>query len=143
MKSFLLIIVFLLGLLIQDEGSVEMYRVEKEDYIELHAKNSNLFPVTVELNLELEHLKPSRKLPVIDYLPANQNKKMLDLTFTDIEKGWNMRSMYRFYMGSIFAKHKDSFAYQLPFPKGETYKIDQGFGGAFSHQGDLRHSYRN
>jgi murein DD-endopeptidase MepM/ murein hydrolase activator NlpD len=140
MKSFWLILFLLSTFLVQDEGSVEVYRVEKEELIELHARNSNLFPVTIELDLELEGLKPSKRLPVIDFIPANQSKKMLNLTFSDKRQGWDMRSKYRYYMGNILANHRDEFAYRLPFPIGETYKIDQGFGGAFSHQGDLRHS---
>jgi len=140
MKSFLVILFILSSFIVQEKGSVEVYRIEKEEYIELHARNTNLFPVTIEIDLEIKHLRPDKKLPVVDFLPPGSNKKMLNLTFTDKQKGWDVRSQYRYYMGNIFAKHKDTFAYQLPFPKGETYKIDQGFGGAFSHQGDLRHS---
>lgn len=140
MKSFWLILFLLSILVAQNKGSVEVYQVEQEESIELHARNSNLFPVTVELDMELKHLRPDKRLPVVDFIPPNQDKKMVALSFVDKSQGWDIQSRYRYYMGNIFVRHRDSFAYRMPFPRGETYRVDQGFGGAFSHQGDLRHA---
>ena len=33
----------------------------------------------------------------------------------------------------VLTNHDDSYEYALPFPRGKTYKIIQGFGGRFSH----------
>jgi murein DD-endopeptidase MepM/ murein hydrolase activator NlpD len=140
MKSFWLILFLFSGFLVQENGSVEVFQVEQDDFVELKAKNTHPFPITIELGMEIENLKPDKSIPVIDAIPANQTKKMVVLRFTDKSKGWSVNTRYSYYMGSIFARHNDSFAYHLPFPKGETYKLDQGFGGAFSHQGDLQHA---
>lgn len=140
MKAFWLI-VFLLSFTIgQDEGTVEVYRVEKDEHIELHVKNTKIYPVTLELNADIENLEPGKRLPLIEYVSPNENRKLLNLRFTDKANGWNLRTRYRYYMGNIFAQHNDDFAYRLPFPIGETYKVDQGFGGTFSHQGQLQHA---
>jgi len=139
-KTWLSLFILVLLLFQQDSKTVEIYRVEREDRLEVFARNSNIYPVTVELNVEVEHLKPNRNLPYIGVVPAKGNEKLLDLMFTDKEKGWNVRSSYTYYPGNIFAHHQDGYAYRLPYGKGEFYKVAQGFGGTFSHQGDLQHS---
>lgn len=140
MKSFWFILFLSLGFLTQDKGSVEVYRAEKEEHIELHARNTHLFPITIELGVETERLETSKRLPVVDVVPANTSQLLVSFKYTDLSQGWDLRTKYRYYVGSIFARHNDSFAYRLPFPVGETYKVDQGFGGSFSHYGDLRHA---
>lgn len=140
MKSVWLILFLIAGGLSQDERSVNVYRVEKEEALELHAANTNIYPVTLELNLITEGLKTNANLPYTGVLPSQSDQKIMDLSYTNKQAGWNIQSSYRFYMGDIFARHNDSFAYRLPFPKGDQYRVTQGFGGEFSHQGELRHA---
>lgn len=140
MKSIWILLFLLTGLIRQDQGNVEVYRVEKDDHLEIYARNTNIYPVTIELDFELEHLKPNKNLPYIGFLRSQNNQKIMELSYTDKQAGWDYRSKYRYYMGNIFARHNDAFAYRLPYPKGEVYKVDQGFGGAFSHRGDLQHA---
>ncbi|MCP9290285.1 M23 family metallopeptidase [Gracilimonas sediminicola] len=140
MKSFWVILFLIAGLLSQDKGSVEVFRIEKEEHIELHARNTNLYPVTIELDADIDKLEPQKKLSLVDFLPANSNRLLVRFTYKDLKEGWNLNTRYRYYMGNIFARHNDSFAYRLPFPIGESYKVDQGFGGTFSHYGDSRHA---
>lgn len=141
MQKFIWVLLLLLSLgWFQENGRVEIYRVEKEDRLEIYARNTNIYPVTVELDFELENLTPSRGLPYTGYLSAQNNQKIMELYYSDKRAGWDYRSKYRYYMGNIFARHNDAFAYRLPYPKGEVYKVDQGFGGVFSHQGDLQYA---
>jgi murein DD-endopeptidase MepM/ murein hydrolase activator NlpD len=140
MKSIWWILFLLFMVPAQDEGSVEIYRVEESDRIELFGRNKNIYPVTVEIDVEAENLSPNKKLPVIEVIPPNSNRSLVSLAYSNIEEGWNLRTKYRYYMGDIDAKHQDSFAYRLPYAKGEKFRVAQGFGGYFSHQGDLRHS---
>lgn len=140
MKSFWLILFLLTILISQDPSTVQVYRVERDDRIEVYAQNSNIYPVTIELDLQVEHLKSDRNLPYTGIISAQGNEKLLDLLFTDKDQGWNIQSSYTYYPGNIFAQHQDSYAYRLPYPKGESYEVAQGFGGTFSHQGDLQHS---
>lgn len=140
MKSFWFLILLIPGLFFQDNGEVEVYRVEKEDRLEVFARNTKTYPVTIELNIQFENLKPDKNLPYTAVISPRDNTKIMELTYTDLEKGWEYRSSYRYYMGDVFARHNDSFAYRLPFPKGDSYRITQGFGGGFSHGGELQHA---
>lgn len=124
----------------QDEQSVIIYRQDKIDRIEIYAKNNNIYPVTVEVNFELQNLKPTEKLPYTTELRARENANILDLQKEGKNKEWNYRSSLRYFMGSVQARHDNRYAYKLPFAKGQSYWLSQGFNGSFSHQGDLKHS---
>lgn len=146
MKSFWFLLLLSISVLFsavgvaQNSSAVEVYRVEREDRLEVYAKNSNIYPVTIELDLRIENLTPDKKLPYTTMISPRNDKKLMDLTFDNKEEGWGYRSTFRYYMGNIFARHNDSFAYRLPYPKGDSYRVTQGFGGEFSHMGELQHA---
>lgn len=141
MKSFwFLLLLISTPLFSQDNGNVEIYRVEKEDRIEVYAKNSNIYPVTIEVNLNIENLIPDKKLPYITTLSPRSDEKIMDLRHDNKQEGSGFSSSFRYYMGNISARHNDSFAYRLPYPKGDSYRVTQGFGGEFSHYGELQHA---
>jgi murein DD-endopeptidase MepM/ murein hydrolase activator NlpD len=140
MKSFWFLLLLIPGIFLQDSGEVEVYRVEKDDRLEIFARNTYIYPVTLELNLQIKNLRPNKSLPFTTVISPQNNSKIMELAFTDKAKGWEYRSSYRYYMGNIFARHDDSFAYRLPFPNGDSYRVSQGFGGDFSHGGELQHA---
>ena len=41
---------------------------------------------------------------------------------------------FYFSLGSEVMENTDSYVYELPFEKGKTYKVVQGYGGRFSHK---------
>lgn len=120
--------------------SVEVYKIEKDNVLEIHAKNSNPHPVTIELKLDIKNLKPNENLPYIGVLASHSDSKIMELEYINKNEGWDINASYIHYTGDIYARHNDSFAYRLPYPKGETYTVDQGFGGKYSHQGALQHA---
>lgn len=124
----------------QDQRSVEIYRVEKEGYLELYVKNNNVYPVTFELDLELINLESNLKIPHTGILMPRSNRKLLELKHKDPSLPWDYRSTYTYYMGNILANHDNRIAYRLPYPKGIEHRVDQGFGGTFSHQGDMEYA---
>lgn len=124
----------------QNTGNVEIYRVEQDDRLEVFVKNTNIYPVTVEVDLKIENLTPSKNLPYTTTIPPRNNKKIMDLRYANKAEGWRFSSSFQYYMGNIFAQHNNSFAYRLPYPKGDSYRVTQGFGGEFSHSGELQHA---
>jgi len=140
MKTILFLLIFLTTALIQDNSSVNVYRIETETSIEIYAENSNIYPVTVEYMVDYKNLKPNRELPLVQVLQSNSEQKLMVFEYSNLSEGWDYSSRYRYYMGDISVRHYDSFAYRLPFPIGEEYLLTQGFNGAFSHQGELPHA---
>ena len=124
----------------QEKPTVEVYNVEKESSIEVHARNTNPYPVTIELDIELTNLKANKRLPVIQALPPNSEAKVTELTVKKRSEEWGFSTSYRYYMGSIFADHNNNFVYRLPYQLGTEYKVAQAYNGDFSHNGVLAYS---
>jgi murein DD-endopeptidase MepM/ murein hydrolase activator NlpD len=125
---------------IQQSQSVLVYHEEAQNGAVVIAKNSNYFPVTLNIKMDLTNVSSSRRNPITIVLPGRSQSQVAQLTITDKTKSWRVNYNYSYHMGSIFAKHDDQFAYRLPYQRGESYRLDQGFDGAFSHQGDGRYS---
>ena len=124
---------------IQD-SSVVIYNQETKEGIVLNARNKNSYPVTVELTLDLDNMKASRNGKIIDVLKSHNEKSLVSLFVDDKSEKYGVKYSYTYYMGSIFAKHDDRYAYRLPFRKGSSFILDQGYNGEFSHTGDVRYS---
>jgi hypothetical protein len=139
MKVLIILILSLsLGYQQNQEKSVTVYNVESENGIELHGKNTNYYPVTIELEMNLTNMASSKGNPVVAVIEGRSEVKLTDLKVQTENKSWGMQNSYIFYQGSIFVNHDNNFAYKLPFKKGETYRLDQGYNGSFSHSGDSR-----
>lgn len=122
------------------EQTVEVYRVEKDGIVELHARNRNIYPVTLELDADLVNMKSSKKLPLSDVIKGTSNKLITILTPVKKDQKWEFQSSYKYYMGSIFAQHNDSYEYRLPYRVGSEHKVTQGYHGTFSHKGRITYS---
>jgi len=133
-----LIVTFFVGFQGVQEKSVTVYSLEKEEGIELYGKNTNFYPVTIDLDLNLQNMSSSKGDPIVTIIGGRSEVKLTDLKLIKKDASWSMKYNYLFYKGSIFANHNDGFAYRLPFRKGETHRLDQGYNGSFSHNGDAR-----
>lgn len=124
----------------QEAPEIEVYQVNREKYVELWAKNPEVYPVTLTLLAELENMKSDRPLPATQVLPAHEACIVARLYPADPSKQWGYRTSAQSYMGGIDAVHDDRYAYRLPYRLGDTYRVSQGYGGKFSHQGAIRYS---
>lgn len=141
MKMILLIsILSLLFSSFQEKPTVEVFNVEKESSIEVHAKNTNPYPVTIELEIEMTNLSSSKRLPLVQALARESEVKLTELTVKKQSERWGFSTSYKYYMGSIFADHNDNYVYRLPYQLGGEYRVAQAYNGDFSHSGTLAYS---
>lgn len=104
--------------------------------IEFEAENLNPYRVTLTLDFEsISNLKPSLHLPLSIELAGYSKKKILALNRIDTVKSINYKSSYGWVRGSPFVKHNDAYVYGLPFAKGSTVRVSQGYHGDTSHKG--------
>jgi murein DD-endopeptidase MepM/ murein hydrolase activator NlpD len=102
--------------------------------------NPNLCPETVTFRATLTNITPSRKLPFTVEIPPGATEELCTFTPTDPEKKDSWRYNWNSQMGSAKAKHDDTYIYTLPYPKGKTFKVMQGYLGAFSHNGEFQYA---
>ncbi|MEQ8240156.1 MAG: M23 family metallopeptidase [Cyclobacteriaceae bacterium] len=131
-KIFALLIILTLSLQLNAQG-VEVFKKELEEgKIEVWVKNTSLATHTVKVDIEQSGMVQDTKTPIIKVLEGNTTEKIATLTPKP-------KTSYRFgyrsinVKGNALAKHDDSYIYDLPYPKGNTYKIDQGYMGTTTH----------
>ncbi len=110
------------------------YENKARGYI-LYVNNPDLFPISIQLNLELENLafsEADRKVFVIP--PKVQRFKIGELTASQNGR-YKFNYKFKSTIGDITITDYDkSIAYDLPFQKGKSYHLYQGYRGSFSHQ---------
>ena len=102
----------------------------------LYASNSELYPISISLELELTNYTFSEGNKRIFVIPPKTEKlKLGGLTVGNSRERATFGYKYKVAMGDVTNKKMDKdYQYDLPFQKGESYKLWQGYNGSFSHQ---------
>lgn len=126
--------------LLFSQKSAKMYYEAKQDSVIYYADNIEIYPISVAFteSPELENLKTPLPFKMITVVPPNSTKqKLVSFAVVDKKKGWKIKKMPSYYTLAGNATQKtydESYIYDLPYKKGESYKIYQGYNGTFSHQ---------
>jgi murein DD-endopeptidase MepM/ murein hydrolase activator NlpD len=104
------------------------------DTVHVYLENRGTGDVTVDFNLELENMAPSTQLPIVATYPARRAWRLVSLVVRDPDQRWGYRSSLQWIFGSLEARHDDGYAYHLPFARGTTHLVGQGYRGRISHQ---------
>lgn len=102
-------------------------------------QNPLFAPVTFEFEVRGSNLSLSGKTKFVQVFPP----RSLTLAFwgkpARDEAPWSLNYAWHYIMGDINAV-PDGAVYDLPFAPGQSFRINQGYGGAFSHSGELEYS---
>ena len=107
--------------------------VEQQSRVEVFAHNKKAFPVTLSVRLKTSNLQP-RNFTVTQVLPRRQSIKLKTLQRTTDRRPYDYEFRFDWAIGDAQAEPAD-YAYGLPYKPGTTYRVLQGFGSSFSHQG--------
>lgn len=135
MKLCILFLFSSLTLFAQRDVDVKYYYEKVGDSFEIFVDNDEYCEVTAVLQLSYENVTVSTKNKNTFIIPARSKQvKLSELTAIDYGK-YGFEFTHREYRGDItkssFTNH---YPYSLPFLKGKSYKVIQGYNGAFSHK---------
>ncbi len=121
---------------LQELDVLEVYDEKtEEDVISIYADNKAHCPITVMIDFpKKKNVTIDVKLPHIHLIPAN-SKKLLVMT-VKLKRGveTSFQYGYTYFLGDTKnAKHEDEHLYKLPFEKGTSILLGQGYKGRFSH----------
>lgn len=138
MKFFLIVFLLITSLVLSSQPDVNVYFEEIKDGFGVFADNSEYCPVSVEIKLELQNLSSARGDKIFAIIPPNAKKHYITkLKVIDTGKESNLGSNLVANYGNHKQKDYDTtVVYQLPWKKGGTYNVFQGYNGTFSHQGE-------
>ena len=141
------VIFYILGLLvipINAQENFEVYYEESEKGYTIYADNGEFSPVSVEIDFTIENLTSSIGDIKIIKVPAETEKYYIaDLVIVDRRKSVRLGFGVRYNHGNHLQESYDTdFVYQLPFKKGTTHMVTQGYNGKTSHQNEYALDFR-
>lgn len=136
MKRILFVFILYFGIIITSkcQGVKLFYEKWPLGYI-IYAANSELYPISVSLELDILNLYFSGGERRVFVIPAKHEKfKIGELSVMQPNERTGFRYKYISTLGDVtVTNYERSFEYDLPFQKGKTYKVYQGYNGSFSH----------
>ncbi|MFY0601055.1 MAG: peptidoglycan DD-metalloendopeptidase family protein [Cyclobacteriaceae bacterium] len=106
----------------------------EDNRIQIIIQNKTKLDQSVELDCKLDGMTASESLPKTQFVRAGAEAVFVTLSPKDIYKAHSFGTSIRYVEGNVMAAHDDDFIYRLPYPKGKTYKVDQGYLGNKTHQ---------
>ncbi len=113
--------------------------VHHKDRAYVIADNRGAATATLHIQCEMKNAVSSLQNRSF-LVPANSRVTLIAITSRDVTKEWSFDYSYSYLWGQPGAKHNDRYAYRIPFEKGKSVRVMQGFGGSFSHTGEDRYS---
>ncbi len=92
-------------------------------------------PITATLKLDLTNAKSNVELPATVVVPSQSRQQALTIV-PEKNLAWKYHYDWNYRPGDRAAKHDDTYIYRLPYPKGKSYSVMQGYDGKFSHHGE-------
>lgn len=142
MKKILISGLLLPFITLFSQKNIKIYHEKKGDTLTLYADNLETYPMSLVFSgsPEVENMKipvPFKKIQVV----SAQSKKSTIAYFVvdDKTKGWKVKKVpgYVMYIGDVTLKnYQKEYQYDLPFRKGKSFNVYQGYNGSFSHQNE-------
>lgn len=143
MKKFLLLFILLNSLLFSKEflseesEFIDIYFEKKEGGgYDFYGDNNHFIPQFISLGFtKLTNLKMDRDNPSLTTLqPGEKEVLLFSLTPREPNKSYSFRSKLIYSNGDPLSVAPDDYIYTFPFNHGSKFRLDQGYGGKFSHQ---------
>jgi len=119
----------------KDGDAVRVKRVPGAGYVGVVVENRRAYDVTVALTIRGENVHVTRIVPESGVYAGHSQTEAVRVSAADATKSWKWRYRFQWTKGSIHAKHDDKTLYRLPFEKGRTCRVSQGYNGRLSHRG--------
>jgi len=103
--------------------------------VELRAKNLRDFPVTYTLAVRTRYFDVAGPKTVTRTLAPQESAQVMLLNQSDEQRRGRYYYSLEWTVGDKDAVHDDDYLYSLPYSRGRTYRVLQGYGSRFSHTG--------
>lgn len=124
----------------RDQYSVRVQRVEKPGYVSIVVENRKACEVTVALTIEAENVSITRITAETATYPGNSQTEAARISAADPAALWKCKYSFRWTKGRLNARHDDKILYLLPFEKGGSHRVIQGYNGRLTHRDSNRYA---
>jgi murein DD-endopeptidase MepM/ murein hydrolase activator NlpD len=137
-KYFLSLFCILISIFSFSQPKIDFTTQKTEKGIAVYATNQEVCPVSVQIGFSLSNLSPTTGNQNIFLIPAKaKNYLVTELVKIDNYSSYRYTYKFKSNFGDITLQTYDSmYEYDLPFEKGNRFKLHQGYNGSFSHQNE-------
>lgn len=133
-KILLVLILACISITVFSQTNLKLFAEKEGDKTVLYAQNNEYCPVSVWLTLTLQNLTAEESPDHVYVIPPNTGRFRL----VDLERIKRRRSSYSYSYKAVYGNvyqvdYDRGYLYDLPYRKGLTYRIDQGYNGTFTH----------
>ena len=119
---------------------VNLEAKESGDYIAVYLENFHPYTVSVEVQGKYENLIQKLTTKKVVSLKGNSKIEYLRLYKNKGADLYSYNMSYSWIIGSVDAVHDDTYIYRLPFAKGSSQRVSQGYNGEYTHKGHSRYA---
>lgn len=122
----------------KSKRKVDIYVVRNQNIFNFIIENKNFYAVTVTIEGNysgMQILQGKGKRVVV-----HGRSKLLYMKAKAVTDKIEFNFSYKSMIGSIYAKHENSYIYKLPYHKGEAYRVSQGYNGKYTHKGHSQYA---
>ena len=109
--------------------------VDQGGNVELRARNLQDYPVTYTLRVRTHSFEIAGPTTVTRTLAPQESARVMTLNRADERLEGGYRYFFEWTVGDKDAVHDDDYLYALPYARGSSYRVLQGYGSSFSHKG--------
>jgi len=115
---------------------VEVVMVKVKGGYDLYLENHAFYDVSIKFKAPKQvNLSSSEKLPYVGSFSAQTRTKFLSFTIDDRSKAISLQTRYSTQIGRVNPSYEGSYIYALPYKRGKSYILTQGFNGKYTHKG--------
>lgn len=115
---------------------VKTYFEKQDEDMIIYADNDGWCPFTIIVKMELSNMKSDRGDLIEIVIPAKTyRQEVAKADVVDVYKASRFGFKNTYLMGNTLETPNHDAVYLLPYKKGSSYNMSQGYNGKFSHQG--------
>ena len=119
---------------------VNLEVVNHKRHLNVYIENSNPYSISVSVQGSYRNLQASRANNDVMSVKAGERKIYLRLEKVKGAVSFAYRFSYAWILGSVNAIHNDAYIYRLPYEKGTSQRVSQGYNGVTTHNGDAKYA---
>ena len=123
------------GALACDDGWLDVEDRYRDDGVDVLAVNGSDYPLTFTVAVRPRGLRLTGNREVTATLAPGASRRIFSLDRRDPDRSGHYRYWCDWTVGRLDARHDDARVYVLPYAKGSSYRVLQGYGSRFSHTG--------